>query len=390
MEASMWRLLRHVWCLLSITLIFHTTQATLPSATKVIDLVRKEIAKNSKTKSVLNKKSSTTQTATDAYLKVNKSLVDTTWAHDLKKYKSLIQTLIKQERAHSSTHFVFYHGQQGYLRLLQDFLKEMYQLFALKELRDFTFLRPWHNAEPSFEVNRFIDSCNQKGYWNDAEPDIMKKMMCVNLALFGNTTDFGECTWNYFINNTNIMPPDLEKIFNDIFAYFDFNATYIQQLLNLENETKPAHGNLLQIFIPKDQVNKYVYLSKPYGIPYQEPIAPDVFDSDKKRHIAITPILEKYIKQPTSITNLDQLQARLLLSQDGILNPESGVKIFRHTAGPIPNEAQYKKKLKDMCIQIFKDWLANWSFKNYTNHSLITRMPLYSFLKNMETGPKSA
>ena len=90
---------------------------------------------------------------------------------------------------------------------------------------------------------------------------------------------------------------------------------------------------------------------------YNSLIAPEVYDSHNCWHTAISPILDLYQTAPEKIPAhiLDSFQARIVLSQDVMLNPNSGVKIFRYDTINASRKRVYKKNLRELVREMFVD-----------------------------------
>lgn len=289
------------------------------------------------------------------------------------QYKQLIDTVVEREYQFCNDYYVFYHGQSKAFRVLQDFLKELYAFINITApYNRFEFLRISHLAASTFNQNSFIDAHEGADlgfvHWNDTSSEMIKNMICVNLALFGNLSFQSEQTFSYFKFSSSLAGLwVLDSITNQLFTDFGFNPAYIVKLKELAKQVDTAEGNLFQIFVPKNKVDQYVYLSHDYGTPYRAVIEPSVYDYAKQRHTKISSVLDQYIKDPMSIPNFDLMQARMLMSQDGILNPNSGVKIFRYITASDENILKYRKSVKDLAFTVFSDALKNKTFKNTQN-----------------------
>lgn len=318
---------------------------------------------------------------TVAHIKaVEKGAIVDHWAHaggyaaqikqHKKEYKKMIDQIIDREYQYGNQYYAFYHGQSRSFRVLQDFLKEIYALEKIAApLKDFEFLRVRHKAEKALNQLSFIDKEEgaSLGFhtWNDHRSDLIKNMICVNLALFGSMSNPGEYTFSYFKNSTSLDGLHvLESVIKDLFTDFGFDHAYIAELKAMHSLITTTEGNLFQIFIPKDKVDQYVYLSHSFGTPYRPVIVGSVFDPKRNRHTKISSVIDAYLKNPAVITDFDKLQARVLMSQDGILNPESGVKIFRYIAASDEAIQKYQQVVKEFASKVFSDSLRNRTLKN--------------------------
>lgn len=329
--------------------------------------------------------------ATHAYLSVPQleELVHSSWATELHMYKPLITEVLAAEEIYEPTHHVFYHAQMGSLRIVQDFIKEWYQfLYPHVPVKDFYFLRAWYQLPQTVDANTFIDEVEggMPIEWCDNHSFFVKRMLSVNFSLFGSTQNFGvfgECTFKYFFMGKSIKKPLIENLLLDIFDHNDFDKKYIETLFKLNAFIETKEGSLYQLFVPKDKVDQIAFVAQRLGTPYRKPVIANYFDFFKQRHRGLTSILEAYCNAPTTIIDvLDRLQGRLLFSQDILLNPTSGVKIFRYTTIPHEKLKIYQYELKKVCKRIFKRWLkrihkGKISIQIPVTHALVSQLIIH-------------
>lgn len=286
-----------------------------------------------------------------------------------KDYDEIINLVIKREKELCTDYYVFYHGLSNSWNIFQDFLKQLDKFLAISgKQHDFEFLRLWHEAKKEVEANKFIDKELQNGY-NEA----IKTFVCVNLSLFGNMYSSASHTFGYFKDNLGggYSGSHLnETLLKSLFMNYGLDSTYIKDLINLNQKYATKEGRLEQIFIPKEKVDQYVYLSSAGTTPWPAPIVSSIWDSHNYRHTKIAPILDKYIDDPSSISNFNDLQARLLCSQDFMLNPTGGVKIFKYTTMKDKDAQAYEKELKQISDKIFSEWISTKAYQNIKKTSL--------------------
>lgn len=298
-----------------------------------------------------------------------------------------VDNILKAEQDYGKDYYIFYHGQRSEFWLLQEFLKELYTLIKIHTpLTQFEFLRSWHSAAQTYEVNKFIDAYEPKlpkdysdgtAIWNDTTSDLIKNMLCVNLSIFGNLTHGGESSFQYFMNNSNASWASIEGILGGIFDNFGFDKSYITQLSAQKTWLSHTNGILLQIFVPKNKVDQYVYLSKAWGTPQRQKFDA-TWNPTKKRHMKVSTLLEKYIKEPHTMGNFDQLQARILLGRDCMLNPDSGVKIIKYSTESMQAISEYRSAIKLLAGQVFAKALEEKTFKGISQtplHKLLSCLP---------------
>lgn len=344
-----------------------------------------ELSAFDSTKVVTDQNKSAKLTQTEAYLRVNQSLVDAIWGKQLTTYKSIIDQVMSKESELKDDYYVFYHAQQSYNRIFHDLMNETYQLLAMEpDFKDFRFLRAWFNSPEKINVHEFFSMYESflSTSWQYFDS---QQMLCANLALFGNSNSAYECTFFYFVNNANIIPPSLYVCLQEFLDTFKFDHKFINDLLDLGNMATTQEGLLYQIFIPKNQVDKYAYLSYVGTAPWNKPVNTIYFDTTKKRHTALSPILEQYCNDPFSIPEIDRIQARILLSQDLLLNPKSGIKVYRYTTLDPKIDEVYQLKLKNVLNEMVTHWLDNHKIrKQLAQLAILQSMPLGQFLKDFK------
>jgi hypothetical protein len=320
---------------------------------------------------------------------INK-IINETWGSFLTNHKKLVDSIIECERQHADDYYVFYHAQRKEWRVFEDFLKEIYEYMQVHcSLHDFHFLRFWANMPATVDANTFIDENNKKGYWNDLDDGMYNLLLSTNLALFGNCTEISGrcCTFDYFMHSYSMTQIDIDGKFGEIFDYFGFDKKYVNDLVVLNDLIKTNEGTLFQIFVPKNLIDHCAYLSYALGHPYDKAVPGADFNETLKRHKTISKPLDMYRKGPAPIKPvpvktykkknrkkvtpkpddskdayvIDQMQARLIFSQDMMLNPDSGIKIYRYTTVSDSDMAKYLTKMKEITHTLFADWLEHQS-----------------------------
>lgn len=315
---------------------------------------------------------------TDAFLSLPdvKETVENYFGEYIKKHDIFVRSILEKERELSDAYYIFYHGQQGIFRVIHDIARALFEALGLRDLSDFIYLRfpePFFDKKQSLE--EFLDESDKlygKTWHDDGTPELKRRILSVNLALYGNVGDGGECTFSYFINSRSIGAPSKRALLEEFFEQYDFNKKYIPHVLELYKMIETEEGNLLQIAVPKDKVDQCVYLSHAYATPYRNVIIPECFDTVKERHTSIIPVLEMWKNDPASIPNIRWLQARLVCFNDTFLNPDFGIKIFSY--GTIIEQPWkvnlYNLKLKKLSAAIITEWIGNYGHAARGSHPL--------------------
>ncbi len=310
-----------------------------------------------------------------------KKTIETCWGSDLIRLKPLIDKILKQEKALAETHYVFYHAQQGDFRVLQDITKELMGRMNLKGFSEFAYLRaPSSSFDKTENLEKFLDATEMRFYphhWNDHESDLRKKLTSVNISLFGNYDykNYGECTFEFFLRSSNIADFCKKDLLQAFFIEHDFNPAFIKKILDTYTIIKTTEGNLLQIFIPKNKADACAYVSLWRGTPYKKQVVADCYDITKKRHTKIAPLLDAYKKNPALFDS--SVQARLLITSDTFLNPDSDIKIVSYSSASDQALKQYKEKIEQLATQIIAEKISRTRQKKQSKSSPLTKLLAY-------------
>ena len=130
------------------------------------------------------------------------------------------------------------------------------------------------------------------------------EVLAINFSPFGNTYSDGESTLHFFISSKSIMKGDVGSLVRDIvFKGLHLPERYIQALASLhERYMQPSTGgNLLQIFIPKEKVDDFVYLCTKFGKPCgKHNCGPKFYDKKTNIPMTISRYLYEYTNNPRS------------------------------------------------------------------------------------------
>ena len=275
--------------------------------------------------------------------------------------------LIDREREHDADYYVFYHGQQGKYRLVQDFwLKIMNMIQADNGKDDFIPVRFPESSEfknLSFE-NLIPHNSPPIRCLFDHDDDIATRLLACNIALFGNHALKASSSLIYYFDNDNVTEHDVEEIFRKSFEYYDFNPKFLADLTACQHPAWqyliiPDSGNLLQIFIPKEKIKQTVYLSKPVGFPVAD-VEVDSVQQALQHRTDLNAFFKKCETGAVSDYDFKNAQARILITKDIMLNPKSGVKIFRETTLSEEKVKHYSQGIEHITRKIMIDWLKRY------------------------------
>jgi len=293
---------------------------------------------------------------------------------DIESYVNMIQAMNKREREFSD-HYAFYHGYCDMVEILFDFqtvLRNM--LNNCEEREDLVYLR-LRDYVTHTNLEDFIDYWDEKFKtgeyyrkriyedrelkdiplkWSGYVRPLPYQMLPINFAPFANTDYIGKGSLYYFIKNRSVL--DVKKVLKIIFKKFNFGECYLQELYDLCDTylSLKTGGHMLQILIPKDKVDKFVFLALPYGTPFRLKIEGLSYNEQKMRHVNSSEFLEKYTnnifslkgqgkdKEPKYLVN--RIEGRIVFMPD-FYEKKNNIKIFRYDFMSARDKQAYKKRL---------------------------------------------
>lgn len=340
--------------------------------------------------------SSDLYTQTQAHLQLNKvrELIQEKYKNDVVPYFDVISRVITKEVEFKNSHWAFYHGTSQKWMVWQDVLTKLTNHFKPSNAKEgqFVFLRTKAPEGLShIKAKEFlVKELRAHGLIDDQNED-QGMLLSTNLALFGNVGFLNEATWSYFIQEQSHAVLD-RSFYESIMNEFGLSHTYIDELMGLVNMLPSKHESLLQIFIPKNIVDDVAYLAWVTGIPAHDevidwvrtnvkkkkykaepgkspnmmalaslkgrfkkeqennPLFKEMLEAIEKGDYSINAYLKIYCNKPEELHGANYAQARLLLTDDILLNPRSGVLIFRHTDVDHRSMEKYEERL-DQIIQ---------------------------------------
>jgi len=310
--------------------------------------------------------------------------------YDTKPYKSLIEAVLAREKEYADD-YVFYHGVDNVWRVPQDLYTRLYAYFkslSADVMKHFIFLRFEDVKGPSSVQTFLINQLKTGGLINDHTLDSF--LIAVNLALFGNVGVQPECTWQYFIKSRGHINPD-RAVYEKIMNAFGLTHKYIDELMSLVKLYQTKEQTILQIFVPKNKVDSIGYLAWIRGNPaHQETMNMVLRSVETKRFEKTAPALDYYTKvfkqeqennptfkhlldrvragefslnyflhfyrnSPNEIEGINNFQVRLIFTPEVLLNPLSGVKIFRYSMATSEQLRQYQQKFDAIVNKIIAE-----------------------------------
>jgi hypothetical protein len=318
-----------------------------------------------------------TQTEAHLFLPAVRELVEKNYK--VEPYLDIISEAIVNEVEHRNTHYAFYNTTSNMWRLAQDLDTRLFARFNPgKEDESFTFLRFDDEYVNKTAQGFLVDELKKEGLVND-NTDIKAIILSVNFALLGNVGSPPECSWQYFVEPRGHTPPN-RSTYEKMMAKYGLSDKYVDELISLVDIYKTKEDTIMQIFIPKNKIDKIGYLSWRRGIPAHQPTLDAIAKIAKKKGINIkesTDKMEKefakkkenndlyvsmmegivkgdfsldaflkiYCNKPWDINNINDAQGRLLFTPDVLGNPKSGVIINRLSTVPRSKLKEYNNRL---------------------------------------------
>ena len=190
------------------------------------------------------------------------------------------------------------------------------------------------------------------------------KRMSANPFLFSNTHNSGSCTFAYVQNNYNVHGIQIDwkrDFFNPLGASKQTMQIFTQRFENLQKEYAKCfkRGCILQIALPKENIDELAYLAKigAYRQTY--------YTKDRKPMIKLSEFLEETSRNNINPETIDEVELAVPLTQAGLLNPLNGIKIYRYMPKPI-NEQKYQEIMQEFeqLMQEFKEAIIKDREKN--------------------------
>lgn len=302
---------------------------------------------------------------------------------------------LAKERELNKDYDIFYTAIPN-ARVYQDVTRKLYKRVApaVPNLKEFQFIR-YSYQDPTYTVYKnvtdfLISEISKNGIIDDRIAALSTILVSTNIAFFGNAGSTGESTW-YFLNKQAEWAAARTAWLEGSLKSFGYSEKFVPELVELSALVKTETSDLFQICIPHTVTDQIGYLSWRVGIPFDPFYIKTVFKNVKgwtgrdrltypqilegvtafkerwarkdpeavkavnvllnhvkEGRFRLTPFLETYKKSPDSLPYINTYQARLLITNEVLLNPNSGIKIYRYSSLAPRQEARYKAKLKEI------------------------------------------
>ncbi|HSC25097.1 MAG TPA: hypothetical protein VLB80_02670 [Candidatus Babeliales bacterium] len=336
-------------------------------------------------------------TQTEAYFQVptlRKMVTEEfTGTFEVVRYMNIVSRCMAKEAEFRQGHWAFYHTMSNAWIVWQDTLTKLFNHFNPAEKKgNFTFMRIRGRKVPQEAKEFLLSSLSESGLVDDNN-EARGVLLSANLSLFGNTGLGSESSWRYFMKPKQHSEPN-QSLYKDVMDEFGVSDVYIQELIALQKLFTTKQQTLLQIFVPKNLIDDIGYLAWATGIPAHQPsidwvrtnianrtykgkagkpgalwalaglkdqfkteqsknpLFKEMISEVEKGYYSLNDYLNKYCSDPLNVPNMNYVQARLLFADDVLLNPTSGVMMFRHNEVDNKTMKEYENRLNAIVDKI--------------------------------------
>ncbi len=284
----------------------------------------------------------------------------------------------QEQKEQKDGRLTFVHGCKWDWDILQDLFTNLMAIKAGKRFKNYRFLRFEPGYENTPEQQTIRETLLSEGRTDDLRP----KLLFMNHALFGNTTNSGSCTFSYWYDNRDMSKVDFNM--KDIFktaGFENYYSKYEQEIEELTQLHKQAEnkGTLLLFSIDPKEASNYMYPAVPGG--YKA-----LFEIDGENNTNgsqnlthnISKVVDILKTKPEKITKYtytnkndthahpkmydfdsDRIEHCMILTNDYALNPKKAgedIKIYPFSLGQdTPEYRKYCAKRNALMAKIKRD-----------------------------------
>ncbi len=283
-------------------------------------------------------------------------------------FKNMVGNIMSKEKESIDNYEVFYHGRRWQYGFLSHVYDMLYSQLKGKPLENFSFthfveqMRGEGSEKFSANQEQMREKLLQEGNLFSMSTKLpekglssekqlqgflnRQKLLFLNKFLFGNLGRLGSCSISYILENDNMGEVDfpIREIFN-MFDYGDIYDMYAKDLDDLQQEYNALsqYGEMLQILVPKANVDKCVYYTTSGGPKIEFYGQPGNQTADVKE------ILKSLDENPQDVAEFVLVNT---YDKFGGLNPDSGIKIFSYNLVAPEKMAAFQEKEKQLFDKI--------------------------------------
>lgn len=300
------------------------------------------------------------------------------------EYQPMLETMKDRAQQYTATHYELYHSHTYPFKFLVDIITTLQSYLTATNYKNFFFFRfPHHRYSHCSTVHDFFSKMVQEGSiffrWNypfDKLNAMRDLLLSVNFSPLDHASRApGESSLAYYQLNWNQLL-DLHPLIKQYQAIFNLTQPLVDEIIEHIQSVQAPSSHLYQIFIPHQIIDKVVYISRPFGVPaLSQPLEnllgnnPLLKDTHKNLRIVMQKAYRGDALEPanfldryqTNIQSLvyrlddEMLQARILISNDYFLNPQSGIKIFCHNSFSKEQQQNHNDKVGSVSLRILKN-----------------------------------
>jgi len=173
-------------------------------------------------------------------------------------------------------------------------------------------------------------------YTCDHMPSLKESLISANPSLYCDTDGESARSWWMHQRNADNIPTPLLLI--EVLQHFNVPLDHLKELSAIEELVKPYDNAIVGIYFPMSEsmlIHRSVYPAHDYGFPCE--------------HLRWgpkgLPFLSACAFNVHNLPHIDNLQARLVVRKDDLLNPKSGIKIRVFDQIPEDILSEYNKRL---------------------------------------------
>jgi len=283
-------------------------------------------------------------TPTDGHLYLNyQSITQQFWTKKAYFFYGSITTLIdipnilnflvdvyqKEVEENLKGRYTFFHAQKWQWEWYAELYKILYEATQKTTIKNYQFIRFNRVKPPKLEKEEEIYTTLRTYGRIYNGTNIRRRLLFLNGPIFGNTTQLGSCTIDFWRRNDDAsnLRHNTYKINNEyIFNKFNLGQLYKKYEKKLsqiqhEHTLLSNQGNLLLFSLSKNYINENVYMAQCPGLKHMALINGQLNDD-------VILFLETLKNNPDQLNNTDLVEFCLILTKHKTLKPSEDCKIF--------------------------------------------------------------
>lgn len=149
---------------------------------------------------------------------------------------------------------------------------------------------------------------------DDHRPSVSRELIACSPSIF--SAESGESAWYFWHYRDNVHHLDKSELLAGVLDHYGISQEHLPELLELQAMIEPEDHAMVAFYLPKDPdlIDRNVYVAEPFGEP-------------SRVHKKASEVLAQLQTDPKHVKDLPYLQMRLVIRNDDLLNPESGIRV---------------------------------------------------------------